>query len=790
MKSLRWWQRVLLGLVGLLLLAALLAVLLLRGSLPQLDGSLDAAVLASAVVIERDALGTPTVRGATRATAAYGLGFAHAQDRYFQMDLSRRLAAGELSELLGPATLEQDRSARRWRFRAAARQVLADATASDREIIESYTQGVNSGLDSLTTRPFEYWLLRAQPAPWRPEDSVLVVHAMWWDLQQHEIQRERARQRVLEAAPAELGRFLYRRGTAFDAPIAQTGPPPSDVAVPDATVIDLRPPTASAAAPLALSDDDVTDPAAIGSNNWAVAGALTATGAALVANDMHLGLRVPAIWYRARLVVPASSGVAAELDAIGVTLPGVPAIVAGSNRHIAWGYTNSYGDWSDVRQIPCDQPDLTLLREEITVSGRAPELLTLRVPRDPALGHQVVIAESGDGKRCSLAAWLARARGATNLRIFDLERARSVNAALELLPTVGIPQQNVVIGGRNGRIAWSILGRVPRGEDADRLWRAIEWRDVSDHPTIVNPAIGRVWSANARTVDGPLEAVLGSDEVELGVGYAFGARVQQIRDRLLAIPRNATPADMLAIQLDDRALALRRWRDLLLQLLDDAALRERPDRAEIRLLVERWDARAAVDSVGYRLVHDFHARLRQAQWEAVLGRLGVPATGVAAPAQFDAALWRVVTERPANFLPPPANDWRSYLLAVADRTSGDLRASCLSLASCTWGTRKPVTIRHPLSQRLPLLARWLDMPTVQLPGDHDMPRVQDGAFGASQRFAVAPGLEEEGYLQLAGGQSAHPLSPYYKAGFDDWASGRPTPFLPGQTEHTLTLVPE
>ncbi|HRX90713.1 MAG TPA: penicillin acylase family protein, partial [Steroidobacteraceae bacterium] len=713
-----------------------------------------------------------------------------AQDRFFQMDLARRLAAGELSELLGPATLEQDRSARRWRFRAAAQEVLEDATASDREIVEAYTRGVNQGLESLGARPFEYWLLGERPAPWQPEDSVLVVHAMWWDLQQHEIQRELARQRVLEAAPVELDRFLYRRGTAFDAPIAQTGPPPADVAVPDATIIDLRQPTAATAPPLAQSDDDVTDPTTIGSNNWAVAGTLTATGAALVANDMHLSLRVPVIWYRARLVIPARPGVATELDAIGVTLPGVPAIVAGSNRHIAWGYTNSYGDWSDVRRIPCDRPDLKLQREEIAIRGHAPELLTIRVPRDPALRHQVVVAESNDGKSCTLAAWLARARGATNLRIFDLERARSVNAALELLPAVGIPQQNVVIGGSNGRVAWSILGRVPRGEDAARLWRAIEWRDVSDHPTIVNPAIGRVWSANARTVDGPLEAVLGSDEVELGVGYAFGARAQQIRDRLLAIPRNATPADMLAIQLDDRALALRRWRDLLLQLLDDAALRDHPERAELRLLLERWDARAAVDSVGYRLVHDFHSRLRQKQWEAMLGRLGVPAAGLAAPAQFDAALWQLVTEQPTNFLPPLANDWRSYLLGLADGTSADLKTRCLSLASCTWGARKPVAIRHPLSQRLPFLARWLDMPTVQLPGDHDMPRVQDGAFGASQRFAVAPGLEEEGYLQLAGGQSAHPLSPFYKAGFDDWASGRPTPFLPGQAEHKLILLPD
>jgi penicillin amidase len=129
------------------------------------------------------------------------------------------------------------------------------------------------------------------------------------------------------------------------------------------------------------------------------------------------------------------------------------------------------------------------------------------------------------------------------------------------------------------------------------------------------------------------------------------------------------------------------------------------------------------------------------------------------------------------------------LLGQTDASIVALTEDCGELARCTWGARHVVRIRHPLSGALPYLARFFDMPSLELPGDHDMPRVQDGAFGASERFAVSPGHESQGYLHIAGGQSGHPLSPYYRAGFDAWARGEPLPFLPGSVQHRLTLQP-
>src|SRR5882672_3300643 len=183
MRWLRWLRWTLLVVAGCALIAFGLAWWAMRQSLPRLDGEFSAATLTAGVTIERDARGTPVLTAGTRADLGFALGFAHAQDRFFQMDLSRRFAAGELAEIFGAAALPQDERTRRFGFRAVARRVIEVTPEAERAVIEAYARGVNAGLASLDARPWEYLLLRAQPRPWLPEDSVLVVHSMWWQLQ-------------------------------------------------------------------------------------------------------------------------------------------------------------------------------------------------------------------------------------------------------------------------------------------------------------------------------------------------------------------------------------------------------------------------------------------------------------------------------------------------------------------------------------------------------------------------------------------------------------------------------
>lgn len=823
----------------------------LRDSLPPLDGTLPVSGLAAPVKIERDHLGVVTIEAASRVDLAYATGFAHGQDRFFQMDLSRRLAAGELSELFGKVALEQDKQTRLFQFRKLASQVLQQASADQQAMVAAYTQGVNAGLRSLHSRPWEYWVLGGPPLAWRPEDTILVVYSMWWDLQANGLHRELLRRELnasIGGRECDAGwkcslRFFYPARTEWDAPdgvapdasttVASDLVPPA-AGVPGPDVLNVRGTAPEAPAPAAAdkipppkqgpmppngpsaalgpatgagfwsrtvwaligpaTTDNLHD---VGSNSWAVAGRLTATGAALVSNDMHLGQRVPTVWYHARLRV-TGSGSEPALDMTGVTLPGAPLLVAGSNGHVAWGFTNSYGDWLNVELVSCSavgaselqtpsgSVSLTVDHEQIAVKGEA--AVTEDIKTGPA---GILLKAEPERQMCWFASWLATLPAATNLNLIGMEHASSVDEVMNLAPTIGIPHQNLVAGDREGHIAWTIFGRIPTNIGAERANGHSPWTTPDTHPRIVDPQAGRVWTANARVTDDERqEAAIGGDLASLGSEYDLGARQRQIRDDLMALQGAATPAEMLKIQLDDRAVFLTRWKDLLLTLIDADSTRDHPRRAEFRKQLESWQGRADVDSVAYRLVRGYHAHAQSAVWDMIVRALKIPPEDSAMiPPQFEQPLWQLVHDQPMHMLAADYPSWRDFLLSVLDSTVADLDKSCAtSLDKCRWGERLVVRIQHPLARALPVLAPLLDMPSVELPGDHDMPRVQDGAFGASERFAVSPGHEDQAYFHMPGGQSGHPLSPYYRAGFLAWARGEPLPFLPGKAEHTLTLT--
>jgi penicillin amidase len=509
---------------------------------------------------------------------------------------------------------------------------------------------------------------------------------------------------------------------------------------------------------------------------------------------MHLGLRVPTVWYRARLVVTDNNGSPMELN--GVTLPGLPAVAAGSNGRVAWSFTNSYGDWADVRGLSCvsarrgylaagGETAFEIREERIEIAGAEPEMFEVW---ESASGPIIKIdGDAKTGETCWAARWLITERGATNLASLELQQVSDLDAALQLAPRVGIPHQNFTVGDRSGRIAWTIIGRIPEGALGPETPRPVTWRDAAAAPRIVDPEAGRLWSANSRHVEGELETVLGNDEADGGMGYDMGTRQGRIRDRLLAIDGKATPADMLSIQFDGRAEFLDRWQQLLLGVLDEDALKNHPKRAELRRWVSEWQGVAAADSVSYRLVRAYRDTTRKAVWNMITESLQA-AQGSHPYPLFEGSLWRLVTEQPAHMLTANYPDWRSFLLQQADLVIERLEEGCGEIAKCTWGQHNTTRIRHPLSASLGPLARYLDMPARQLDGDMNVPHVTGPAFGASERFAVSPGRESEAYLQIPGGQSGHPLSPFYQAGFDDWVSGRPRPLLPGPTVHSLTLV--
>lgn len=786
----RWIVGGLLGLLAVVMLVPLAAWLWLRASLPALDGEQPLAGLESPVTITRDARGVATVRAGSSLDLARATGFVHAQERFFQMDLLRRSAAGEISALVGGAALEFDKARRMHGMRDVAQRVVASLPDDQQRLLDAYADGVNAGLAALGARPFEYGVLRVAPDAWHIEDSILVIFAMYFDLHDETARRERHLAALHEVFPEALVAFLVPPGTSWDAPLQ--GEPLGAVPLPGAEVFDFRN-TDPALAGLdhdRLAAEADTMP---GSNNWAVSGALTADGRPLVANDMHLGLGLPNTWFRLRLELDAVDGYAVT----GVSLPGLPAIVAGSNGHIAWGFTNSYGDWVDLVRLetegcvsgyrtPAGCEAFETVQTAIDVAHAPAEPFAYRTSR----WGPVFVEPMTDGEVLYALRWTAHEPAATNLDLRRFSRAQTVDEAIQAAHGAGMPPQNLVVADAAGNIGWTIIGRIPLrpgngqspvpSSQATELWAG--WLGSSQYPVAVNPVHGRIWTANARVVNGESLRWLGDG------GYALGARAGQIRDRLFE--KNVfTPQDMLAVQLDDDARFLERWRALLMQILDQPALDEYPARAELRDAVVNWEGEASVDAIGYRLVHAFRADV----FTEVFDGLAKPVVARFPEFRFDTfpqsegPLWTLVTRQPEHLLPPGHADWRSLLLGAVDRVIDEHDAGGV-FAPRNWGERNRVVLRHPLGQ-LPIIAGLVNAEPRELPGGSHMPRVQSASFGASERFAVAPGNEGAGYFHMPGGQSGHPLSPFYLAGNRDWEDGKPAPFLPGETRHTLTLLP-
>ncbi len=802
----------------------------LRSSLPVITGVHRTQHLVDPIQVERDAMGIPTIESKSRVDAAYGLGYVHGQDRFFQMDLLRRMTAGRLSELVGKGAVGTDKRYRKHRFTQMAETIYGSLAIEQKELVDAYARGVNEGLHRLEDEPFEYQVLQLLPEDWEPKDSFLVMLTMLCDLQPMDGTPELALTELHEKVPPEVFAYLVRSGSRWDAAI--DGSEVAMPGIPSEEVWSMRVGKERQGREEAVAahggeirspelfwgswSEDLPSEFRVGSNNWAVsskvgrssadisASAVSAVdtaegrpGRAILASDMHLGLNVPTIWYRAVMRTPTADGKDRQL--VGVTLPGTPVLIEGSNGSVAWGFTNSYGDYGDLIELkmvnereyatPTGPKELETFTETFVFSGGSEEAEFEWSVWGP-------VVEKREGRRF-VHRWVGNDPKAFNLNIVQMESAETIDELAEIVHRVGMPNQNVMMADIHGDIGWTISGRIPKRRGAPALIAAdwsqeeqwVGYLESSEVPKVMRPESGRLWTANNR--------IMGQEYLQrVGDGrFDPGARAKQIRDRLFE-KEVFSEEDLLKIQLDDEARMMKVWQGWLRQVTEGM----QDVSEEFKGYVVEETLRASVDSVAYRVVHEFRGQvlLRVFGIDVVrrgsgggkkvglAGRLGME-RGVSI--SYEDVVEELIEQRPEHWLPVEYESWEELLRDAAKSTEIELTRE-QPLSQATWGKRNRAAIRHPLTRAVPALGAFLDMPAVELPGDSHMPRVQSPSGGASQRLVVSPGLEGAGIYHQPGGASGHPLSSYYRAGFDDWANGVASSLLPSEPVHRMQIVPE
>ncbi|MEP7029122.1 MAG: penicillin acylase family protein [Candidatus Eisenbacteria bacterium] len=774
------------------------AAWLVRASLPPADEALALAgppgAVGEVVVLAYDGRGVPTIQAHNEIGIAFGQGWAHARDRRFQMELYRRTALGRLAEWVGPALLPSDRQFRVFGFAAVADSAVARLAPERRALLDAYAAGVNAY--DAGHRPAPEFLIFGVPAPWRARDVVLTTMLMLQDLTWDQADEERITERMDAALPRSLVAFLRPVTTPFDVPLAPGAPPPMPP-TPTPAEFDIRTRAALApAAPQGGAADDgrlavILDRHDKGSNNWAIAGARTASGRALVAGDPHLSLRVPVIWHRQRLEAPG-------LSVTGITLPGVPGVVFGSNGRVAWTGTNVEGDFVDlVRCVPLASDSTRYAgpagpervgerREVIAVRGAKAETLLVRTTR-----FGPVIAASARGGWLA-AQWTALDPAMYDTDLFGLDRAGSTRAFVAALRGYGGPPLNFVAGDTSGTIAWQVGGRVPRrsGYDPGRPRDAADgaaawWGGEPADSTLGSfaPSSGFVATSNQRTTGGAAWAGLAGMP-------AMPWRAHRVAT-VLAARAGWTADECAQLQNDVDDALLDATAEALVRALTPEAVRGDSTLEDARRLLAAWDHRADTTSVA-------HAYLRYARGELtrlLVRPLIAPCVAADSLFEYDWALSdevarRLLTERPLHLLDPRYADYDALVRDAAWSAARLVRARApgVPLSRISWGLVNRADIAHPLGQAVPVLAHWLNMPRVALAGGSHCVRVARPRSGASMRMVVDLADPARSTFALPGGQSGHFLSPSYADEYADWVAGRTTPLEPGPSLHRVKLT--
>jgi penicillin amidase len=706
-------------------------------ALPETSGSVQTLVTRKATV-DRDNLGVPHIKTQSIEDAYFVDGYVTAGDRLWQMDTLRRLAAGELSEILGTATLEVDREGRRFRMRRIAEQQYAALDPEEKKVLAAYARGVNAYIESHRGRyGFEFTLLRYDPRPWAVIDSLLVGLQMYRTLAS-DWKTKLVKEQMLQTGEPDKVNFLFSLRSGSE--IAPGG--------------DLHP----------------------GSNAWAVAGSHTASGKPLVSSDMHLEFSLPGIWHMVHLNAPG-------LNVAGLELPGVPGVIVGHNERIAWGITNLGFDVQDLYMERMDmrtgqyvfQGRLEQARRErevIAIKGRSPEVVDAWVTRH----GPVFVAENG---RVMTLKWAAADPSIFHNMFPELDRAGNWDQFRAAVAKFGGPGQNFVYADVDGNIGYQASGKLPirrtcAGDvPVDGSTGVNEWDGYipfDDLPRSYNPANGYVVTANQN----PFPE---NYAYQVNGRFASQYRSRQILDMLRAGGNKLKPEDGLRIQKDVYS-----GFNLFLARQVVAAYEKRgsanPQLDSAVAMLKTWDGQMDQDRAEPFITELVFQYVRKAAAERA-----APGSGTAyeadGPSLSSSVVERLLKERPADWF----FDYNQTLLrCFADAMDEGSRIQGKDPKKWRWGKYMFLEVSNPVGSKIPVIGKYFNIGPVPMSGGGNTVKQTGRKLGPSERMDASVGDWENSLLEIPIGESGHFASSHYRDEWNAYYSGRSFPMQFGKVE--------
>ena len=819
----RRWPRILVWSALLILFVVLVAVCVgvlwlrsaARAALPRLDGDLHVAGLSATVNVRRDAHGVPHIYAGTQDDLFLAQGYVTAQDRLWQMDAYRRNAEGTLAEIMGSSLVDHDKAQRVMQFKPTAQRIYNTMPAADRARIDDYARGVNlylSQSEQAGNLPPEIKLLHYQPAPWTGLDSVAVGLMIVQMLDTHwpdKLARERI---ATDLKNSEMESDLYPVGSWRDHPptgiLLDLSKPHPELSSPSSDDDDDDEPSTASAAPLkrpapnSISTAPTSSPTALlalmglptcegcvpGSNNWVIAGNHTASGKAMLSNDMHLGLMVPNIWFMADLRAPG-------FHAAGVTIPGVPAVIEGHNEHVAWGITALEGDVQDLYVEELDGKGnykgtdgawkpLTVDHEVIKVRGSHDVTLDVQFTAHGPLLNPILTKET----RPIALRWTLLDASLGALPVYELNVANNWTDFSAALATWCWPTLNFVYSDDQGHIAYHAVGKVPlrpAGLAGKLIYdSAHEWQGYiafNDMPNSTDPPSGFLATANSRVTTE-------KSPYPLTLEWVDPYRAERIYN-LLDGRDGIKPTDALAVQTDVYSEMDQEMGHRLAYAIDHA------DGADNRLrqaadLMRSWDGRLTTDSAAASIVTTTRTALQQMVLEPRLGKDAI----LYHWEESNFAVEEIVMHAKPSWLPAGYKNWDALLTAAVRKGIDDGKAPG-DISVWRYGNWHVVDLEHPLSQFLPFVGRIAGTGPHPQSGDNTTVKQVGRDFGPSQRFTMDWSDVDASTQNIVLGESGNPYSAYFRDQWNDWYGGTTfaLPFTPAavqaQTKHTLRLIP-